>query len=321
MSIYSINNQIKVFRERKNISQEELSFGICSVSTLSKIETGKQTPNKTTTDALLERLGMRSCNYDFNMTNSERNIYELKQSISNDIVNHNFNYQEKLDSLISLIDSNDVINTQFYNYTSITLQRFTQQDCSVKYSEKYAEVLRLTIPDFDIQKNLYFKLLTHIEANLLNNIATSLFEENDLLSSIKVFLFLETFYRDIDFDVVERDNQYPSIVSNLTNCLLRTKQYKEVIKLCDKGIDICIKYGKLTQFPFLLYNKGYALCFLDQIESGIKIIKQSTTILEAMNNEELAAWMTLDINEKFNISIPINYELNEERRKLFLVDE
>ena len=57
MEIYIIGKLIGEFRKRKKISQEELSFGICAVSTLSKIESGKQIPNRKTAEALLSKLG------------------------------------------------------------------------------------------------------------------------------------------------------------------------------------------------------------------------------------------------------------------------
>lgn len=39
MAQYCFGSMIKEYRHRLNISQEELSFGICDISTLSKIET------------------------------------------------------------------------------------------------------------------------------------------------------------------------------------------------------------------------------------------------------------------------------------------
>lgn len=42
MKTYIVGGVIKEFRIRYNISQEELCDGLCAVSTLSRIESGKQ---------------------------------------------------------------------------------------------------------------------------------------------------------------------------------------------------------------------------------------------------------------------------------------
>lgn len=44
METYRIGEIIREQRNRRNISQEELCFGICSVTTLSRIENGNQKP-------------------------------------------------------------------------------------------------------------------------------------------------------------------------------------------------------------------------------------------------------------------------------------
>ena len=56
MAFYKIGNVIRKRRIDLNLTQEELSFGICSVSTLSKIENGERYPNKKNFDALMQRL-------------------------------------------------------------------------------------------------------------------------------------------------------------------------------------------------------------------------------------------------------------------------
>lgn len=44
MAVYTMGSIMKEARIRNRLSQEELCYGICSVSTLSKIEKGYQMP-------------------------------------------------------------------------------------------------------------------------------------------------------------------------------------------------------------------------------------------------------------------------------------
>lgn len=62
METYNIGKIIRETRTRRNISQEELSDGICSPVTLSRIENGMQKPSLKIEAALLERLGYHAEN-------------------------------------------------------------------------------------------------------------------------------------------------------------------------------------------------------------------------------------------------------------------
>nr|WP_297873834.1 helix-turn-helix transcriptional regulator [uncultured Blautia sp.] len=57
MGLYYIGEVIKRTRESLGMTQEELSEGICTTETLSRIETGKRTPNRANFKALMERMG------------------------------------------------------------------------------------------------------------------------------------------------------------------------------------------------------------------------------------------------------------------------
>ena len=56
--MYTVGSIIKNEREKHKISQEELCFGICAVSTLSRIEHNEQTPTMEKAMALLNRVGL-----------------------------------------------------------------------------------------------------------------------------------------------------------------------------------------------------------------------------------------------------------------------
>ena len=60
MKIQEIGKLIYTLRIEKEISQEELCRGICSVATLSRLETGERRPNILIFNAILQRLGKAS---------------------------------------------------------------------------------------------------------------------------------------------------------------------------------------------------------------------------------------------------------------------
>ena len=81
METYRIGEIIREQRNRRNISQEELCFGICSVTTLSRIENGNQKPSLKVEEALLERLGHSTDNLIIYADDNEIKKHRLEDEI------------------------------------------------------------------------------------------------------------------------------------------------------------------------------------------------------------------------------------------------
>jgi len=64
MPVYNIGKTIREYRTRKKISQEDLCYNICSVSSYSRIERGEQIPEKKTIEAITSRLGITIMYYN-----------------------------------------------------------------------------------------------------------------------------------------------------------------------------------------------------------------------------------------------------------------
>ena len=75
--MYTVGSIIKNEREKHKISQEELCFGICAVSTLSRIEHNEQTPTMEKAMALLNRLGLEGSRYLSFVSEDEHEFYRI----------------------------------------------------------------------------------------------------------------------------------------------------------------------------------------------------------------------------------------------------
>lgn len=63
MAYYQIGEFTKKMRIQAGLTQEQLADGILTVHNLSRIENGHQFPNKSTLDALMQRLGLNAERY------------------------------------------------------------------------------------------------------------------------------------------------------------------------------------------------------------------------------------------------------------------
>ena len=88
MEIYRIGEIIKEERKRRQISQEELACGICSVTTLSRIENGSQRPTLKVEEALLERLGHSTDNLVIYSETEELEKHRLENDIRTEMMQY-----------------------------------------------------------------------------------------------------------------------------------------------------------------------------------------------------------------------------------------
>ena len=71
MAKYTIGTIIYENRVRRKITQEELSYGVCTPATLSKIENGIQMPRRKIFEALMQRLGLQTQYYFVPLSSEE----------------------------------------------------------------------------------------------------------------------------------------------------------------------------------------------------------------------------------------------------------
>ena len=57
MNINTVGEILRFYREKYNLNQNDVCAGICSVSTLSKIENGSKEADSLILETLLERIG------------------------------------------------------------------------------------------------------------------------------------------------------------------------------------------------------------------------------------------------------------------------
>lgn len=134
-------------RIKMNISQEELSYGICDASKISRIENGSIEADKILKDFLLARLGIDSENYEnFLYYNDYQHCYK-RQEIVNNIRNRNYtNAKMLLENYQKLYSMENPLEYQFF----LTMQVQIQQNENVSKEEignLYWNALRLTMPE------------------------------------------------------------------------------------------------------------------------------------------------------------------------------
>ena len=161
-------------RIEKGISLEELSYGICTRSYLSKIESGKVRMSYCLAEALFYRLGMMVPDGIIAVTKSDRRRYNIKGEISAKISSGNNDIEDLLEEYKNCGKSMHKLEQQYYEgYKAIVIP--ANKENLQNRLDKLIEALRYTMPDFDLESDLHGRLLTREEIVFLTNISITVF--------------------------------------------------------------------------------------------------------------------------------------------------
>ncbi len=286
MAKYWIGDFIKEMRERRGYTQEDLSFGICSASSLSRIETGTQNPSNQTLDALMERLGIESGMFTEYVSREEAEYYTIKGEVRQAILKQEYGKLESLVQKLEKVTDNKVdFEKQYYLYAKGVLL-FSKGKKDNMVLDCYMKAIRVTLPQFDGENPLERNLLTFDEITIINAIASVYASQGKLNEAINLGKWLKNYMERNVLDVDERRKKYPMLVFNLTNWLNARKRYLDVIDVADAGIKFCTEVGSLHYFPFIIFNKAYALAELGKLKEAKRFFIQAAAIFDSMDKTE-----------------------------------
>lgn len=281
METYIIGSILKEYRMRLKISQEDLSAGLCDMSTLSRIESGKQIPGRKLVEGLFSKMGLNPPASAIPMTRNDLKRERIEYRIIDMIATAKYEISDLLEEYKNSGDTMTPLEQQFYLFHKALAEDALAHD-SENALKNYITAIRLTIADYTIEELPAVRLLTKTELLILNNIAIQLYYLGRKSEAILLMEFLRTYFETKVVSEEEKAKNYPVILHNLENWYGNADEDEKVLELCEIGIDMCIHYGKLTSFPFQIFNKGCSLVKLGRRDEGKECLSQAFTILVAM---------------------------------------
>ena len=294
MAVYVVGDFLRETRLRKGYTQEEVSYGICTTASLSRIENGAQKPGRLILEKLFERLGTENNLFNSFVSREEMELYIEIQTLIRNVTDEDI---EKIEEQINVVEKL-VKNTSELEHQCLfwAKGKLAAQKDSNNYEAMnwLMRAIRITLPDFNGKTPLRNHLLTFDEITIINSIAVRYAENGELLVAIQLDMWLKEYMESKIVDAKIKTTKYPMILYNLS-CWFEDEQcYKEELKMADQGIEFCVKYGNLAAFPRLVLNKGVALTKLGDNVSARKYLHQAITIFDAMQKDNtvqhIIAW-------------------------------
>ena len=195
------------------IKQEELCYGLCSVSTLSKYETGERVPDSLLFYAFMQRLGKSADRVNIMISNQDAEYYEWKKDISDAIeaqkweeVKRKKNERERVNIII-----NEGLENQYVAYLDALIALKDENNVS-KFCECITKAITYTIPSIEEWNGE--SLISSNEFNLIllclyGKKKTQLVRNEEIKG---VFEKLERYVEKKIDDIFEKVKIYPRLV-------------------------------------------------------------------------------------------------------------
>ena len=303
MELYQLGSFIKEHRERRRISQEELSDGVCSVSTLSRIENGTQQPTIDMVKALYQKLGLLPPLQDVYASRSDVLRNNLEKKLIWKMGAGDFEIADLLEEYKSCDKSMNKMQEQTYLFFSAVYGAEHGAASEVTLS-RLEEALHKTVP-FTEQKSRRHTYYTHVELLILNNIAIEKHTCGRTKEAIKELEALKQYFENCIMDDEERVRHYVAILMNLVNWYDDEGKHEQALQLCDIGIQTCVKTGRLTYFPVFIVNKGVQQVRLGIVAEGKKNIEDALIIYKHMGNTQKIEAYANSVKEFLGIEVAV----------------
>ena len=279
MQGYNIGYYIRRIRKERGICQEVLYEGLCSRSTLHRIESGEQQPGLFVASQLLQRLGLDESSFllplgpqDFEISNLQKEIISLNaQSRFAEAL-------EKIDRLETLVVPQDKLAQQFIlRAKALAGYECDGKRCPYDYPtqrQMLMQALELTCAGINLE-NMSGFLLGEDETKIINQIAITYSEEGKHRQAIEIYRQLIRYVESHFPDCEVRQVMLPLTAYNYSRLLGLERRYEEAIEVAELGRQCCVKYNKCRMLGGLLLNIACCLHELGKDEESRKIMQQS----------------------------------------------
>jgi len=282
MEYYDIGSLIKRVRKQKGITQEELAYPIVDRATLSKIESGKVMPNKSTLKALIQRLGLDPysvANFFVDKNDAETvklinelNAYRQYETSDEDEV------LEKIDTVLKRLEDNEVYMQNPLNVQRVLIVKaenaMKRKEDPDKIINMLIDAIKISIPEYK-ESNIADYYLTKSDMSILNVISNVLHNAGRFDDATKLLYRLKTNIEKHCIDDLAKGNSYPPTMNNLANNLHEAKRYEEAISICDAASEVCIETRCMYSLPTLATIKSKCLYELGRIEECEQVTRQA----------------------------------------------
>lgn len=305
MKIMYLGEVVRQQRKRLDVPQEMVCEGLCTIMTLSRFESGRQTPSRDCVTAILQRLGLPDDQYYAQLTRAETRLILLRkevlaycsrfeQSLGEEREQARIDALEKLHDLECCIKEDDRINQQFVLRMKVSLEAYSPQ----KQLEMLLEAVRLTSPRFDLDE-LSNCLYCTDEVILIHKIAIRYARCEQRGKAVDIYGQL--------LKLIQKrspDHKYLHLITyNYARYLALENRLEEALEISAFGRQVCINQENYCLFPGFLHIDAECYYLMGEFNKSLELYRSAYHIYGAvmdMQNQEI---LKADALARFNLTL------------------
>lgn len=301
--LYSLGMIIKIRREMLGMTQEKFSYGICDVTTLSKLERGITIPHPKKAKKLLARAGLFGefqmfifdcCNYE---------AYELQMQLSNLLNLTKFEQAyETLQKFKGKINLSSRVNKQYLGHVETAiLNNLNSALIAISDEEaikRYKKALEVTIKEEYIFSDK-IKYFTKRELLLIFNIILTYEKSEDYRNAMKWLLVLESYYNNLGFDLSNYITTYELFMRLYVELLGDIGNFEKSTKISEEAIYQLLRCGKGRFIGAFIYCTAWNI--KKRIENERKMQVHEIDLYKNTLEKSLTMTCIMDISEEYKI--------------------
>lgn len=309
-----IGEYIRSQRKKRGLTQESLCDGICDISTLSRLERGKQTPNRNKVYALLHRLGLPEDRVFVLVSKHDLEIRALKRDVRageiafekaerGDRPQIREQVMAQLKRLEEIIDEDDVINRQYILSTQATLGTPDGPYPPSQRRRMLEKAIRMTVPGFrpDRAEKFRYRLT---EITILNKLARTFSVEGKREEAIDLYSRLLQNMEKNSRELEDYPGPFCLVAHNCAINLALAGQYKEALELAQRGQRTSIQYGDYQFLHGFLATQAECWFFLGDREKSAELYIRAAYLCDITEEKYDLNILRKEMKEHLGLELP-----------------
>jgi len=281
-------------RSSRNMSRDDFVDGILSKRQFSRYLKGDSTITNDKIFHLIDKLEMSIFDVYKSFFNKTDHEHKLIETIYNHVLKSNFKEAYKIITNIEKEYLSSKYNLSFFQYCKITTYYNLKRISKTMAMDQYIKLI-------DYPKCLDYDDINFIE--LITLLSLSSYQLNEKSDKKIAYFLYDILKKNMIETDTEMNNKFPSLIVTTCQTLGTLGEYKKVLVVSQKGIDICLKSQILNSLPHLFYYKALSLLHLNKMGEALVEVKKVFMLLEIQNDTNTISTFEKLLQSHFRISL------------------
>lgn len=306
MANYRASDIIRLTRNSLGMTQEELSDGICSVETLSRIENGKHVIKRKTYEQLMMKMERNPRKCYAICTGRDMEVLEERVWLEDAMAKHDFEKAERFLNSLKKKLSDTVLNRQYVLRIEALIDYYKNRIDVETLIGRLENAIRITIPEQAYNpnslKNKKVYPFTELEILSLMSLANAYCQAHQQEKGLQIYKVilccLETGYMDSKTSIELK----MIVMTNQIKALGEKEEYENAIKKARQALTMAVEYGYAHVFSNILVSISW-----NMIELYKRKGKNHVELQKAKRNLRLAYYIAAAKDDYVNVRIIKKY--------------